>query len=1011
MFKRLDWKIIFLGLIFGLALPFNNLFAQQITSGRGSWKSIKTVHFFIHYREDHRRYAIETAHMAESVYDELEPLYKSSVGITHVSLVFETDTVNAFATTYGFDQIVLFLDQPRLGEFSRYHQWTRLLFIHEYTHILSLRHNHKRGNEWLYFLFGIPPNQISPFGLIEGTAVHQETKSTGVGRLKDPLTQMTVRAAIIENRYPGLGEIMNGSRRWPYAGMGYLYGSRILDQLVIQEGDDSIYNYWNNKNFPLNPNARLPYKSSLGKIYKLQKKSDEKKFNAQISKIKELGETKYKRLTRDGNFKRFLSINDQGELIYFARTLREIQGLYRIKPGDKQVFERRQISSNGLTERAGKKIYSEDYLYFSGFGLRHELYDANSFFMDRLATNRHISYPSLSSDGNMLAFVERTDFKRYLKIARLDSKNHITLEKKLIEVSFDGIIQYTDISPDNSKLLSIIRKTKTGFAALYICNLKSNSCEKHLGGKAIITQPRFMGNGSGIIFSSDSNGIYNFYRYNPDTKTTVRLTRTLTGLFYPTPSKDGSLYALRYFNTGYDVVSIPTKDLLDLETNFFSPLPETEIEETKETEEPEGQNQPSPENETEGKNSIPKSWQESRYAGLFQIQPFLMGLIGPVSSLNLGVIGRDPLFRHSFLVAVAADVPDPQAVVQYDYTRYNLGLAFQYSGNYWKRDHKPGCINEEQDPLRFLCDSPWIIQENASGYVRYIGPGRYFSEQIMLGYTHNKIRNARRSRIVEYDARDLNLSGPSMVLLFGDTQFYPKSISPERGWRFILSSDYYTTPESKDRLDKNNKQKIEYGVAEGGLALYLPSFWFHHVNYLSGFAYTSYGPDREIQKVRLNRFVRGINYQKASKNFAATVFTYEYRLPLSIYSFQFMDDTPGNLINNIGLGLFVDYGATFDRRAFKEDWVAAYGLNVTFSLNIAYLSLPDLKISYAKGSGVAGESQVYISFNAGLDSGPLSNRNNGGYLDRIKTPYHKALPGFQKQPGYFRDPRAGGILE
>ncbi|RMG56734.1 MAG: hypothetical protein D6722_25925, partial [Bacteroidetes bacterium] len=365
----------------------------------------------------------------------------------------------------------------------------------------------------------------------------------------------------------------------------------------------------------------------------------------------------------------------------------------------------------------------------------------------------------------------------------------------------------------------------------------------------------------------------------------------------------------------------------------------------------------------------------------------------------------------SMLAGVAASVPDPIAVAAYDYTRYNLGFATQYVTNYWKRDRNPGCMNEA-DALRFLCDDPYVFQEEAVAYLRYTGPGRYFSEQVLVGYAHNKIRNARRSRIVEYDARDLNLSGPSLILLAGDSRRFPESISPELGWRLYLKSDYYTKPESKEFSEDSHRQRIEYGVAEGGASLYLPSFWAHHVNYLSGYGYTAYGPDRSYQKVRLNRFVRGLAYAKAPSNRAAAVFTYEYRLPIGLYSEQIVDTHPGSMINNINIYLFTDYGASFDRRAFRENWILSYGMSIGFDLNVAYLNIPEIRITWARGTGPAGEGQVYISMNSDLGIGPLNGRSRTSGPDpRILAPYHRSMPGFAAEPGYFRDPRAGGILE
>ncbi|MCB1316849.1 MAG: hypothetical protein KDK27_12885, partial [Leptospiraceae bacterium] len=540
----------------------------------------------------------------------------------------------------------------------------------------------------------------------------------------------------------------------------------------------------------------------------------------------------------------------------------------------------------------------------------------------------------------------------------------------------------------------------------------------------------FAPDGKRVYFSSDVDGIYNLYSVDINTRQVNRLTRTLTGFFYPTPAED-KLYAIAYFKEGYDVVAIPYDGLLGETVDYFEGIdPELREEGDQPEDDREGyfdtevdtdeelialgedDSDTDPGDQDEAIN--PDDWEESDYIGPFSIRPYLLGLLGPVSAFNLAVGARDPLLRHSFLAGVGPSVPDPLAVAYYDYTRFSTGLSLGYATNYWKRDRASGCLNEDSNPLRFVCDDKYSFFESAYGYLRHTDQGRYLTTQVLLGYVHNKIRNARRLRTVEYDARDLNLSGPSFVFLAGDARYFARSISPERGWRLSLQTDYFTRPESKDRVEEYFEHQIEYGVAEGGLAFYLPSFWLNHVNYLSAYAYGSYGPDREVQQVRLNRFVRGQEYEKAAIDHSAIVFTYEYRLPLYWRSDAFIGGVAGLTLRNVGMSVFFDYGASFDRDIYKEDFTAgAYGVNLLFGLNVAYLHLPEMKLSFARGTGPAGEFQVNLSFSAEFSTGVVGAGGRPSHYDNdaLIEPFHRSLPGFDGQAGYFRDRRAGGILE
>ncbi|MCB1324396.1 MAG: hypothetical protein H7A21_19260 [Spirochaetales bacterium] len=1015
---RIQWRYP-TSLCLAFALWPAQIGAQQISRGLGEWRTLTTPHFQIHFTGEREDFALRVGTIAERVHAQLEPLYQSGAEETHVALIFETDTVNAFATPYGLDQIVLFMDSPRAGEFARYDLWVELLFTHEYTHILSLRiwdRDHPTLTS-LRVLLGVPPNLISPGGMIEGTAVWQESQD-GLGRLEDPLTHMVVRTMVLSESYPSPAEVLNGSHRWPGYTMAYLFGGRFVNTLTELAGEDAIYDYWFADAAPMIPDTRLPPAQNVLRLYAAMRQADEQHFGTQLEQLREQGVTPFERLTDDGYVKRFL-IHDGERLFFFADPAAHWPGLYSL--GDDGVVqgERRQLSSGGIARAGGREIYSEDYLMFADFGLRHELYDADALLFERLTPGRHVSFPSLNASGDRIVFVERDDRFRYLVVADL-TDGGLANERRLIRVPFTGMLQYTAMTRDGRRVVALVRRTETGRGRFVLCELGPEpACRTLLAGPGVRAQPRFSRDEQAILFSSDVDGIYNLYALSLADSSVQRLTRTLTGLFYPAPASD-FLYAIGYFENGYDIVRLRYEDLLGESVQLFEAPSEEPAEESEETPDNEWllPAQPDPEDsyfiETEdtdtllpGDQELPEGWAFSDYSGAFAIRPFFLGLIGPVTVLNVGVAGRDPLNRHNFLFAIGPSVPKAVAAGYYDYTRFPIGLGLVYATNYFKTDRAPGCLSDE-DPLRFTCDDKYTFFEQAGAYLRFINPGRYVSTQGLLGYSHQKIRNARRLRSVEYDARDLNLSGPSLVFLAGATEYFSRSISPEKGFRFSFSTDYYTSPESKDRLTINGDHAVEYGVAEGGLALYLPSFWDYHVNYLSAYGYGSYGPDRELQKVRLHRFVRGQDYARAPSDHSAFVFTYEYRLPLLNYSDSIIDRITGFTLRDIGLGVFYDYGTVFDRVMYREGFAGAYGASMLFDLNVAYLALPQMRLSVARGTGPAGELQFTFAFSAEFSPEVVQDRSHSS---PITTPYRRSLPGRESSPGYFRDRAAGGILE
>lgn len=748
-------------LAFALSLGASDL-AAQLVPQTSSYRTLRTQHFQVHYPGDQKDFARRVGRIAENIHAELEPKYLSGADNTHIILVYSTDVVNAFATPVGIDTIVLFLDNPQQGSFSRYNLWAELLIRHEYTHILSLRQWSFTQQPVLALLrgiFGVPPNLLSPSGFIEGTAVFEESKS-GAGRIHDPLTEMTVRTAVLEEAYPDLAEILNGSHRWPFGGLVYLYGGRMLQFVADRYGDEVVRLYWHKDQAPFFLDSRLSPAPPVARVYAEFRSEEIKRYEQELDELRALGITEFERLTNDGYTKEFLYINSAGEVAYFARPRDRLPGLYVLEDDGDQDRRRYLSASRGFAEGGERKVYSEDSYFLPGFGLRYELFDGDDwFFLDRMHDGESGMYPSLTSDGRRLFYVGRTNDERFLATAQVDSDDDLVGERKILTVPFTGFIQYTALSPDNTLLAVLVREGERGQGELRLCDVStippegtSADCRVLVGGPGTKIQPRFSPDGAEIVFASDVDGIYNLYSVDINSGRVQRLTRTLTGLFYPAPTGD-ALYALGYFSEGYDVVRLRNEDLIREDVALFD-QPDPGL--------PEGALTYDGLAPIEGEDA----WDESGYWPPLEIRPAVLGIFGPVSSLNFAVLARDPMFRHLLVAGVGAASPDPVALAQYDYSRFALGLSAYYGTNTWNRPRRPGCLNDEE-PLRFLCDGRYWYFEEARGYVRYTGRGRYTDGQILLGYAHQKLRNARRMRYIEDDARDLNLSGPSALLALG----------------------------------------------------------------------------------------------------------------------------------------------------------------------------------------------------------------------------------------------------
>ena len=114
--------------------------ASAVLDPSFEFSTIETEHFYIHYHQGLDDAAQKIVHISETMHDKLvktfnwEPREK-----TNIVLVDGTDFTNGFATSIPYNLIYLFTVPPSIDmTIGEYEDWLEMLFIHEYSHILSL---------------------------------------------------------------------------------------------------------------------------------------------------------------------------------------------------------------------------------------------------------------------------------------------------------------------------------------------------------------------------------------------------------------------------------------------------------------------------------------------------------------------------------------------------------------------------------------------------------------------------------------------------------------------------------------------------------------------------------------------------------------------------------------------------------------------------------------------------------------------------------------------------------
>src|SRR5262249_34329631 len=146
--------------------------------------------------------ALHLAGIAEKVYAKLSPeLQWKPWGRTEVVMTDHTDISNAFATTFPYNYLLLYVSSPEgTTALNYYDDWLEDLFTHEFTHILHIDKYGGIAKPFRWVLGKIvTPNGISPGWVREGIAVYEESKA-GKGRNHNSFSEMMLRTDILNSQ-------------------------------------------------------------------------------------------------------------------------------------------------------------------------------------------------------------------------------------------------------------------------------------------------------------------------------------------------------------------------------------------------------------------------------------------------------------------------------------------------------------------------------------------------------------------------------------------------------------------------------------------------------------------------------------------------------------------------------------------------------------------------------------------------------------------------------------------
>jgi len=401
------------------------------------YRTLVTDHFSIHFHQGEDALARRLGLVAEDVWRKLgAPLGVQPPAHTDVVLVDQTELSNGFATPLPYNTIVVTAVWPAGVEYiGKTDDWLRLVFTHEFTHIVHL----DRSEGWARVvrrIFGREPlafpNVYLPKWQIEGLATYEESMLTGQGRLHAGDFGSIVDEAARRRRLEPLDRVNGGLTDWPTDYGVYAYGAGFHQYLSERYGRESLAKLADltARRVPFTASRVFidVYGRSLGDLWREYEAGVAAR--TAVDAIAGVSDTA-RRLTHHGfavagpRFDRSTCSTCPWRIVYSARTLDDFPGLYEVtqeRPLPRRLANRYLGSTSAV---APDTIYFDQRELRRNAGLYGDLYalERATGHVRPLTSEARLMDPDLSPDGTTLVAVQGAPGRRDLVLLDVAALN------------------------------------------------------------------------------------------------------------------------------------------------------------------------------------------------------------------------------------------------------------------------------------------------------------------------------------------------------------------------------------------------------------------------------------------------------------------------------------------------------------------------------------------------------------------------------------------------------------
>ena len=536
-----------------------------------AWRTLETAHFRIHFTPELEALARRTAANAETAWAQLSDELVPPRGTVDIVVADNVDYANGYATPYPSNRIVIYARPPveELG-LRNHREWNALLVTHELAHIFHL--DRVRG-PWAVAqrVFGraapLFPNTYAPSWLLEGLAVHFETRITGAGRLAGTEFPALVRARAITGDLPALHELSLAAPRFPGGTSAYLYGS----YAVTRSEPAAMRRFVERQSGRLNPwRHDATARDAFGESFTVHwaawrdsvlradaSRAEAVRADAALVDAARADAAATTTITAHGWTARFPRWLDDDRLLYVANDARSTTGVYRLALDGRRTRLGRRNSVDVSAPAGDVGTLQGELDFRDPWTLHSDLYRGLGLGRRRETRGERLSAPDVhEASGTVVAVRTDPGTTSLVTMALRDG-----MPRELVAGTLDRTWAEPRWSRDGARIAAV-RWERGGRSAIVVLDRAGVERQRFAprGPRlTVVSAPAWEPGDTTLLFVSDHEGRPMVYRGDLRTGAYGRVWSTATALNTPDVARDGArIAAVELRADGYHVVTRAT---------------------------------------------------------------------------------------------------------------------------------------------------------------------------------------------------------------------------------------------------------------------------------------------------------------------------------------------------------------------------------------------------------------------------------------------------------------------